>query len=292
MPALPRASVAAAAGLVPAAALLAAAALAAGCAGPAPAPAAAPAAPQRIVSFSPNVSEILYALGLGDRVVGVDDYSAVPSGAPEPARLGGFVDPDLERTVALVPDLAVLLESQDRVAGELERLGIEVLRVDNQSLSDVERSIAAVAGRAGVPAAGRRLLAELRRGLAPRPAARGRRVLLAVGTRPGALGEALVAGPASFHGELLARLGAENVFADLAQPYAVVAAEEIVVRAPEVVVELHGAEIDERLRGELAAAWRDLLGPEVEVEVVAGADVLIPGPRLPRLYRRLAEALG
>ena len=275
------------------AALAAAALLAAACAGPPPGAAdREPPAPRRIVSFSPNVSEILYALGLGGRVVGVDDWSAVPPGAPEPARLGGFVDPDLERTVALGPDLAVLLESQGQIASELERLGIDVLRVDNQSLADVERSIEAVAGRAGVPEAGWRLLAELRRGLAPRPVARGRRVLLAVGTRPGALGEVLVAGPASFHGELLARLGGENVFADLAQPYAPVAAEEIVGRGPDVVVELHGGEVGESLRGELVAGWHGLLGSEVAVEVVAGDDVLIPGPRLPRLYARLAEALG
>ena len=281
-------------GFALAGATLACAALAgaAACGGPPPDAGEARAAPRRIVSFSPNVSEILYALGLGDRVVGVDDWSAVPPGAPEPARLGGFLDPDLERTVALAPDLAVLLESQGQVAGELERLGIEVLRVDNQSLADVERSIEAVAGRAGAPEAGRRLLAELRRGLAPRPVARGRRVLLAVGTRPGSLGEVFVAGPASFHGELLARLGAENVFADLAQPYASVAAEELLGRGPEVVVELHGAELDEALRAELVAAWRDLLGPAVEIAVVAGDDVLIPGPRLPRLYRRLAEAVG
>jgi iron complex transport system substrate-binding protein len=262
------------------------------CGGSPPEAEGTPEVPRRIVSFSPNVSEILYALGLGDRVVGVDDWSAVPPGAPVPERLGGFVDPDLERAVALAPDLAVLLVSQSGIAEELELLGIEILRVDNQSLADVESSVAAVAGRAGVPEAGRRLLAELRRGLEPRPVARGRRVLLAVGTRPGSLGEIFVAGPASFHGELLARLGAENVFADLTRPYAPVAAEEVVGRSPGVVVELHGGEIDDTLRGQLTAAWQDLLGPEVEVVIIDGDDVLIPGPRLPRLYRRLAEALG
>ncbi len=281
-----------------AAAVAAAALLAAGCGPGTGAPpadprpgAVAPGAARRLVSLSPNVTEIFVALGLADRLVGVDDASRLPAGRSA-VRLGGFYSPDLELLVELHPDLVVLLAGQAGTADRLRALGIPVLAVRNQSLADVEASVRAVARRAGAPAAGDALAARLRRDLAPRPVAHGRRVVLAVSSRPGALGQVLVAGPQSFHGELLSRLGGVNAFPDLPSAYATVAVEEVLARHPGEVVELQGEPLDDATRRALAAAWRRLAGPDVEIEVLDGADVLIPGPHLPRLYRRLAEALS
>lgn len=274
------------------AAFLAAALLVAGCAGTGgDADAASPAPARRIVSLSPNVTEILYALDLGDRVVGVDDFSNYPPAARNKPRVGGYMDPDLEKIVALHPDLAVVLEAQGELAAELRQLGVPVLVVDNQDLADVERSMRRIAERAGVGRRGEELANRFRSALAPRPLPRERRVMIAVGRGPGHTADVLVAGPGSFPHELASRLGAENVFADLGRRYATVGAEEVVARHPEVIVDLYYEGLPAETREAMAEDWHDLLGPDVEVAVIDGPETVIPGPRLPQLYRRLETAL-
>src|SRR5689334_1303434 len=79
-----------------------------------------PEVPQRIVALAPNLSETLFALGLGDRVVGVGDFSTWPPEAADKPRLGGLFDANLERIVSLKPDLAVLLPSEKDLAAKLQ----------------------------------------------------------------------------------------------------------------------------------------------------------------------------
>lgn len=274
--------------------LLCAALLAAGCGGDAgeddPRETVGPAA-RRIVSLSPNVTEILFALDLGERVVGVDDFSDHPPAARAKPRVGGYLDPDLEKIVTLRPDLGVVLEAQGELAAELRQLGVPVLVVDNQDLEDVERSMVEVAARAGVRRRGEELARRFRADLAPRDLPRRRRVMIAVGRSPGLTAEVLVAGPESYPHELVSRLGVENVFADLGRRYATVGAEEVLARRPEVVLDLHHEELPAAAEAAMADDWRDLLGPEVEVAVIDGPETVIPGPRLPRLYDRLEAAL-
>ncbi len=252
-------------------------------------------APQRIVSMSPNLTEILFALGLGERVVGVDDFSNHPPQAAAKPRLGGFVDPDLERIVSLQPDLAVMLEAQAELAEELERLGIEALLVDNQNLADIEVSIRTIGRRAGVPDRGEALARDFAAGLAPRPPRDGEdpppRVMIAVGRSPGSTGEVMVAGPRSYPFEMVQRLGAENVFADLERRYVTVGAEEVVARAPDFILELHWRELTAESEAAMAQEWRRLLGEDVGVAVVDGPEVMVPGPRLPAVYDRMEAAL-
>ncbi|HEX3127506.1 MAG TPA: ABC transporter substrate-binding protein, partial [Thermoanaerobaculia bacterium] len=154
-----------------------------------------PAVPRRIVALAPNLSETLFALGLGDRVVGVGDFSTWPPEAADKPRLGGLFDANLERIVSLKPDLAVLLPSEKDLAAKLQPLGIEVLTIPNESLADIEKSFTTVADRCGVPDAGARLTADWRTGLAPRPVPGKPRVVISVGRQEGRLADVLVAGP-------------------------------------------------------------------------------------------------
>ena len=139
-----------------------------GCGGDAP-PDRPAADPQRIVTLAPNLTEIAFELGLGDRVVGVSQYALWPPEAAERPRLGGLFDPNLERTVALEPDLAIVLPSQEEVARHLEGVGVPSLTVGIETLDDLEAAVRAIAERCGVPEAGKELAERLRRELAPRP---------------------------------------------------------------------------------------------------------------------------
>lgn len=261
------------------------------------APAASPSepAPARVVTLAPNLTEIAFALGLGPRVVGVSDYVTWPPEALERPSLGGLFDPNLEATIGLEPDLAILLPSQAEVAGNLERAGIATLLVEIENLDDVERAAVAIAERCGTPEAGRRLAAELHDRLAPRPLPGSPRILLSLDRTPGRTESLLVAGPGNFLHELLTRLGADNVFTDSPVRYPQVSMEEVLAREPEGIVEIRAEAVPPAAAERLLADWRrypSLPAVESDALAVIGEDyALIPGPRLPLLYDRLEEAV-
>jgi iron complex transport system substrate-binding protein len=247
------------------------------------------------VALAPNVSETLFALGLGDRIVGVGDYSTWPPEAAKKPRLGGLFDANLERILSLKPDLAVLLPSEKDLAAKLQPLGVEVLTIPNENLADIERSFTTIADRCGVPEAGARLTAEWRTGLAPKPLSGRPRVVLSVGRQEGRLADVLVAGPDTFYQELLDRLGAENVFADAPMRYPKVSLEELVARKPAVILEMRAEEVAPEAARLLVRDW-DQLGdiPAVRngrVRILSGDWTSVPGPRLPKLYAELRKAL-
>lgn len=273
-------------------------ALLAGCQGETPPSASTPVpqnAPRRIIALAPNLSETLFALGLGDRVVGVGDYSTWPLEATLLPRLGGLYDANLERIVSLKPDLAVLLPSEKDLAAKLAPLGIETLTVSNESLGDVDRSFRVIAERCGVPEAGERLVGEWRAALTPRPVPGKPRVLLSVGRQEGRMADVLAAGPGTFFDELLRRLGGVNVFADAGVLYPQVGLEEIVARKPDVILELRADEVPPEVAETLVRDWSRLGQlPAVRsgrIHVIGGGHVVTPGPRLPRLYAEMRAAL-
>jgi iron complex transport system substrate-binding protein len=253
------------------------------------------AAPQRIVALSPTATECLFALGLGERVVGVGDFSDYPAEARTRPRLGGLLNPNLEGIAALSPDLVVLVKSERDLAAKLEPLGIATLVVGSESIADVEAGMRAIARRCGVTEAGERLAGEFRRGLRPRAAGGWKvRVMVSVGREAGRLSAIYVAGPGTFYDELLHRLGAQNVFGDTKTLYPQVGPEQVMARRPEVILELRADPLAGVAAEALVADWRKLPLPEGEhpaVAVIAGDYAMIPGPRLPQLYREMGRVL-
>lgn len=250
------------------------------------------AVPLRVIAVAPAVVESLFALGVGDRVVGVGNYAHWPPEIEELPRIGGLYDPRFETIATLEPDLAILVPSEAELQGALGNLGVEVMIVPHESIADVERALAAIAERLGVVDRGRRLIEELRRALVPPESPLETSVLLSVARQPGRAAEIYAAGEATFLGELLKRLGASNVTEGSSALYPRLGFEEAVVRAPEVVLELQ----PEAVALEDAAIWMEdwnaAAGDDGPcVAIVDGSHVLLPGPRLPELYRDLEAAL-
>ncbi len=261
-------------------------------------PASSPpvASPERIIAVAPSVTEILYVLGLGDRLVGVGDYATWPPEVRSKTRIGGLFDPRFEQIVALRPDLAILLPSEESLGVQLRELGIEVLTVPSESLDDIESAVGLIAERTGAGEAAAEFLRQWRRDLAPTALPGSPRVALTVARQRGALTEILVPGGETFLDELLERLGAVNVFGDSPVLYPQLGAEQWLERQPEAILELQPEELTPEEVGELKADWRAL--PDLEaarrgcVYIIQGSHTLLPGPRLPRLYREMREALS
>lgn len=276
-------------------------ALFSGCRSEAPPESAAPEV-RRIIALTPSVAEILFAVGLGDRVVGVGDYSTWPPEARSKPRLGGLFNPNLEKIVALDPDLAVLIPSEQDLATKLRGLGVDILTVQNESLADIEKSMLDISRRCGVPEAGERLAAEFRTALEPRslpgsrPGAAPLSVMVSVGRPAGRLTDLLIAGPGTFLDELLTRLGAVNAFADATTKYPQVPLEEVVARAPDVILEVRVDPVSPEVEEKIKRDWDRLPGlpatRDGRIEVLSGDYTVIPGPRLPRLYSEMEKALA
>src|SRR5919109_3791356 len=121
------------------------------------------AVPQRIVSLAPSVTETVFALGFGDRLVGVTTYCDYPAEARKLPKIGGFMSPSLEVIVAQRPDVVIGVSSAtDPVkAREMERLGLKVRLISLASVSDILSSIKSVARALGSPEAGERLVQKI-----------------------------------------------------------------------------------------------------------------------------------
>jgi iron complex transport system substrate-binding protein len=194
---------------------------------------------RRIVSLVASNTEILCALGVCDRLVGVDDFSDFPPEVARLARVGRDLDVDVERVAALEPDLVLASLSVPGMERNVERLaarGLPHVAIQSRGLEGVIRDVRRIAALVGVEAEGRRLAASL--------AERVERV--ARRTEDDALRRSvywewwprpfITAGGASWMTDLCRLAGAENVFADLDRESAVVTTAQVQERQPDVVV--------------------------------------------------------
>ncbi len=253
--------------------------------------------PGRVVCLAPGLCETVFALGAGDRVVGVSGYAEWPPAVRRLPRLGGLYDPDLERLVALEPDLVLVPSPMPRVEALAERAGFRVARVPMEGVEGTLAGIGAVGRLLGREEAAARLVGRIRAELAAlgRAVRGGRPVrVLVVVDRPGpGLAGLVAAGPGTYLDELLRLVGGVNVLAGARTRYPSPSLEALAADPPEVVVELRPeAEDPETAVRGARAAWAALLGARApRVAVVTEDAAAVPGPRLPEAARALAAAL-
>ena len=255
---------------------------------------------RRIVSLVPSVTEMLFAVGAGPQVVGVSSYDDFPPETKALPRVGALLDPDTERIFALRPDLVVVYGSQTELEGQFARAGIRVYAYRHAGVDNVMQTIRDVARLAGRTADGERVVRELGSQLdAIRARVRGRprpRTLLVIGREAGALRGVYVSGGIGFLHELLEIAGGNDVFGDITRESVQPSNEILIVRAPEVIVELWpgnqpGAETVQRER----AVWNLLASvPAVRtnrIHLLYGDYLLAAGPRLGRAADTIARVL-
>ena len=110
--------------------------------------------PQRIVSTAPSITELLYALGLGDRVVGVDRFSRYPPEALRKPKIGDYANPNLETIASLRPDLVIIPTNPVKLAERLAVLRLKVLEIDQESIAKLYESFRVVGAGDGRDGAG------------------------------------------------------------------------------------------------------------------------------------------
>src|SRR5437867_1404767 len=193
----------------------------------------------RIVSAAPSITEILFALGAGDQIVGDTTYCNYPEAAKAKAKIGGFTTPNVEAILALRPDQVVMTNTRPDVAQKLRQTGIDVLAVQPDNLAGIYESIRLIADKIGESARGQALIQSIENDLHQSAATPNNvskpKVLFIVGRTPGTVLDLSVAGRGGYLSELIALAGGENVFADTSVPYPQVGMEEIIRRNPDVI---------------------------------------------------------
>jgi iron complex transport system substrate-binding protein len=259
-------------------------------------------APLRIVSLAPSLTETLFALGVGDRVVGVTRYCAYPPEVHELPVVGGHLDPSFEAIVSLEPDLVVLIPSGEASARRLESLGVPVLQIDQHDVGSVLQSISVLAAACGVDDAGERLRTEMERRLAEISVvvagAQRPRAVVVVGhdIGGGVVRSVWVAGPDTFYSGVLEIAGGVNAVEGGVVRYPEVSREGLVTLDPDVVLDVvAGAEEPGRNVGDILTAWRRLIELRAvrqdRVRILEGDLMVVPGPRLPEMVRGIALSL-
>jgi iron complex transport system substrate-binding protein len=260
------------------------------------------AAPRRIVSLAPSLTETLFALGLGDRVVGVTRYCEYPPEVAELPKVGGHLDPNFEAIVSLEPDLVVVIPSSSENGQRLESLGIRVLEVDQHDVQAVLESVEVVAEACGVADRGANLRAEIDGRLAAirrvvEHAARPRTVVV-VGHQAGddAVRSVWAAGSDTFYDGVLQIAGGDNAVTGGLARYPELSREGLASLDPDVVLDVIAGLEDRRLDLDAVhESWMRLTElravREQRINVLVGDQMVVPGPRLPEMVEAIARAL-
>lgn len=193
--------------------------------------------PERIVSFGPSITEILFALGLGERVVGIDDYSDYPQEARSIPSIGSAYSPSIEKLVELQPDLVLTLEHK-QLNSELEALGMKYLIIDPNDIDGIFRDIELVGAVTGTEDEAEKLIDSMQdtveRILDRMEDALPVKVLFIIDATDLTL--PWTAGPGSFIDVLITMAGGENIAAEAPSAWAQLSLEQIVSSDPDVII--------------------------------------------------------
>ena len=247
-----------------------------------------PAAPKRIVSLLPSITESVCALGQCQRLVGVDRYSDFPAHLQKLPQLGGGLDPNIEAIVALKPDV-VLMAQSSRAAERLEALGLNVVALEPKTHADVQRVMLTLGQLLDVPDAARiwrAIDAGVSAAAQSLPAGvRSTRVYFEVNEGPYAAGES------SFIGETLTRLGVKNIVPAKLGPFPKLNPEFMVRANPDLIM-IGRSSVDGLKARPGWHTMRAVREQRVCVFSSADADALVrPGPRMAEGARLMAQCI-
>jgi cobalamin transport system substrate-binding protein len=256
--------------------------------------------PRRIISLVPATTEMLFAMGAGDRVAGVSNYDRFPAEVERLPKVGGLLDPDVERVLSLKPDLVIVYDTQTDLKRQLERARVPIFPYVHRGLPDITETMRTLGARVGAKAAADAAAARIEEQLA----AVGRRVagrskpktLLVFGREQGTLRHVTASGGYGFLHDVLEIAGGADILGDLRKQSVDMSTEMILTRAPEVIIELHyGDTVKPEIFDAERQVWNGLASvPAVKnrrVYLLNGLEFVVPGPRIVVAAERFARTL-
>lgn len=262
-------------------------------------------APARIVSTSPSITETLFALGLGSRVVGVSSYCRFPAAVAGLPKVGSFLRPDAELIARLRPDLVIVHSGPNNVRRQLAALGLTTVIVNKDTLASVYSSIRTIGAAAGAGDRAEVLVAQIQRRLDAIRAAGATRarkkVLVIVGRQPGTLTDLIAVGRGSYLNDLVTVSGGVNVLDDPRLPeYPRISMEAVIRLSPDLIVDAGdmGDTVEDHIRRQPTTErlWRQQANVTASqtngIHAVTSDAFVVPGPRVVEAAETLARWLA
>ena len=254
--------------------------------------------PQKIISVVPSATETLFALGLAGRVIAVGDYDRIPPEFGDRPRIGGLLNPNIEKIIEFKPDLVITYGTQDVLQGRLQAIGIRLYPFTHGGIEHTLQFVLDLGSTAGARDKAREIVDRIRGTfdeIRARPPSAHPKVLLVHNRAAGSLGSFYSVGSQAFQHELIAIAGGVNIFADVAKEVIQPTIEEVIARAPDIIIETLPSSVSDGEAIQRRADWQRLSKvPAVShnrVYILADDDMLLPGPRLDHAARGLAEII-
>jgi iron complex transport system substrate-binding protein len=258
--------------------------------------------PQRIISLSPNITEIIFDLGAGERVVAVTDYCDFPKQAALLPKVGGFIQPNIETIVATEPDLVILLNAQHHTVEQLRKLNIKTLIVNNRTLSDITTAIEQIGKAIGYQQQAGLLLNQINNKInaikqktvnLPSPS-----VMISIGHSMASeqFEQIYIAGQQDFYNDLIELAGGKNVYQIDFPAVPSVSIEGILQLNPDIIIDIF-PEADDHNKSlqQVKQQWQSLKQLNAvkhnQVYIIEEDYATIPGPRIFLLLEQLSALI-
>lgn len=262
------------------------------------------AQPARVVSTSPSITETLFALGVGESVVGVSSYCRYPIQVRQIPKVGSYTKPNIERIASLRPGLVIIHKGGGELPNRLSALGIRYVEVEQGSLANLFSSTRTIGKAVQREKEAEAIIARIQSRIAATTAGvNGKQrpsVLMVVGKDRGQLTGIVVAGTSTYLGELLNAAGARNALeGTFVQTYPRISLETVMRLNPDVIIDSSGMgdepnESDQRKRATLEP-WlerRDLAAVRNgRITAILNEAIVVPGPRVLDALDMIANAI-
>ncbi|MFA6186960.1 MAG: helical backbone metal receptor [Phycisphaerae bacterium] len=260
----------------------------------------------RIISLAPNVTEILFSLGLGEHVIGVSEFCNYPAEAKDRPRFGALMNPNYEAILAARPDLVIVLDEMVRGENKFAAMGINILAVKHDSINDILDSILAIGRVCDANEQAMKLVNELENKMSAiktqSDARRKPKVLISVGhdisQDPDKSPENVyIAGRDGFYSDMIEKAGGQNAYAGSIQ-FPAVSYESIVSMNPEVIIDVMTASPEKNIFDPeiIKKQWKKIGMIDAvkndKIYVLTEDFVAIPGPRFILTLEKIASAIN
>jgi iron complex transport system substrate-binding protein len=241
----------------------------------------------RIISLAPHITEIIYALDEQDQLIAVTDYCHYPEEAEKKEKIGGLLNPNIEKMVRLKPTLLLGLPSHEKLNLELQKFGLTVTMMPNENIADVFKTINKIGMMIGHADQAHELVNQINARLDTLKMNAIKKTISAVlmiGREEGTLRNIMAAGNDTYIDELWRLVGGVNSYSDLPNRYGSINIESLLLRDPEVIIVFDMKKNKGVTRMQISPEWKYVENLSAvknkNIFEVGGDHTMIPGPRM------------